>query len=860
MPSTVNGIGTWYYGRKNLQKARGVCDSCHQAGDLETYETRLWFVVIFVPIIPLGKKQILDSCPKCRRHRVIALDEWQKIRDEAIQNSAGQLDEQRDDPEAGLQMLHTLAGFRKTDEATKLARLLKARHPEHADLQYNVGGWLDFAGFKEEAGECFERAFELNAENQDYQRAYGISLAHKGTVDRAHELLAVFEPPSRHYDPGTLLYLAQQCQANGDPQRAVDILRKVLKATPHWGKEKWIRRLVNDCEQAIGAEESILPRRSLRQSKAFWIVAALLFVVLGASAASMLIAANRTLFIVNGSRDAITVGIDGQPVVVGGFSKVRFSLGEGTHTWTLAEPAAIAGEGRFTMSTNFATRFFENPVFVLDPGLVTVVVQEMAFYGEQHVHQEMAHNFHIGEAYIFYPDIDLPLEPFPQAIKVSAGGASRTRVDALLGEPHAAIHFVSDQLPAPASLSFCERHLQLDPSNKNLLDTYSALAMKNDQERRLYDFLKAGAARVPVEVEWHRRLQSVMQKLNRFDELMSHYDKLVEQFPDDSTALYLRGRIEPDLKAAADYFGRAAVQDPTDPWPFYSQAFGMLSLGEFAKAREFCQQAIDLDPTNDDFKQTMFYLRVVLGELDELERELREEIKKGPIVSAFNWRLFRVLAAKGELEDLQTAQNVYALLRKTQLPSDPFEELLYSERFVRYCQGDFEKVLQLSQQVQNGRVRGNLVFQSLLDLDRLEELETASLPDRVTERGYLELFLHLAWLRRGDTTRADDWFEKAMADFKAGDPETKLIATAFADSRKTQTDGQELATRLNRVSLQSEERMLVSLTAAARSTGEARRELIDLAEKVNTDPGFPNHFMKRTIEWVRTGEAASTPP
>jgi tetratricopeptide (TPR) repeat protein len=816
MPSTINGIGTRYYGKKNLEKSRGVCEGCHQAGELETYETRLWFVVIFVPII------------------------------------AETLEEQRDDPEAGLQMLHTLAGFRKSEQATKLARLLKTRHPDHADLQYNVGSWLDFAGEKDEAGECFARAFELDPEKQDYKRAFGIALAQQGKVEQAHELLAVFEPPSRHYDPGTLVFLAQQSQAHGDPQRAVDILRKVLKATPGWAKEKWIRRLVKDCEQKVGAEESMLPRRSLLKSKAFWVVATLLLVLLGTSAASLLIAANRTLYIVNGSKEAMTVEIDGQ-TVVGALSKATVPLGEGTHSWKLTDPKAIAGAGRFTMSTSFASRFSDSPVFVLDPGRVTVVIQEIAFYGAQHVHQKMAHNFHVGEDFIFYPDIDLVLEPFPQTVRVKSGDASRTRVDALLGDPHAAIHFVSHELPASTSLSFCERHLNLSPTDKELLDTYAALTTRNDQEQRLYEFLKAGAGRVPVEVEWHRRLQGAMQKLNLFDELMSDYDTLVERFPKDSTALYLRGRIEPDLQAATDYFVRSTAEDPMNPWPVYSQAFSLLSLGEFTKARDFCQQAIDLAPGYDDFKQTMFHLRLVLGELDELDREHREEIKNAPLVSTSNWRLFRVLAAKGELEDLQTAQNVYALQRKTSYPTDPFDELLYTERFVRYCQKDFEKVLNLSQKVKSHRSRGHLIFQAMLDLDRIEEIDNAALPNRVTERGYLELFLHLAWLQRGDQARAADWYEKAMNDFSNGDPTTKTIVAAFSESKE-----QELAARLSRVSLRAEERMLTSLTAAARSTGETRRELIDLAEKVNTGTGFPRHFMDRTIKWLRKQKSDDT--
>ena len=85
-----------------------------------------------------------------------------------------------------------------------------------------------------------------------------------------------------------------------------------------------------------------------------------------------------------------------------------------------------------------------------------------------------------------------------------------------------------------------------------------------------------------------------------------------------------------------------------------------------------------------------------------------------------------------------------------------------------------------------------------------------------------------------------------MNDFSKGDLETKLLADAFA-----QSDSRELLERLDRISLQSDERLLVALVAAVRSTGETRAALISWAEELNELPQFPQQFVQRTIAFLR---------
>src|SRR3954453_6982068 len=77
MPFTYNGIGPHYYGKKNLQQRPGLCRQCGRTGNLQSYDTKLWFVVVFIPIIQLGRKHIIDSCPSCRRHYAADAHKWE---------------------------------------------------------------------------------------------------------------------------------------------------------------------------------------------------------------------------------------------------------------------------------------------------------------------------------------------------------------------------------------------------------------------------------------------------------------------------------------------------------------------------------------------------------------------------------------------------------------------------------------------------------------------------------------------------------------------------------------------------------------------------------------------------------------
>jgi hypothetical protein len=51
---------------------------------LESYDTTLYFVVFYIPLLPLGRKRILEQCSACQKHRVLSLQKWETTKEQAI--------------------------------------------------------------------------------------------------------------------------------------------------------------------------------------------------------------------------------------------------------------------------------------------------------------------------------------------------------------------------------------------------------------------------------------------------------------------------------------------------------------------------------------------------------------------------------------------------------------------------------------------------------------------------------------------------------------------------------------------------------------------------------------------------------
>ncbi|MEM6366589.1 MAG: hypothetical protein AAF745_19340 [Planctomycetota bacterium] len=263
MPTTINGIGTSYYFKKNKRSYEGTCDSCQRHTTLSDYETGYFFVVLYIPIIPLGKKQILRDCPVCRRHQVMPLKQWEKLREESLDSGMNDLAENMNDPSKAIELLGRMTLFNQMEEAFELASATAKQHDQDFQTQIDVGAWYEQQGKTGSAEACFQRAIELEPDNPISKRILGFNaLEAKNPVEAAKHFQTLRESVTA-YEPSLFFTLANAYQTKEMHAEALEEYQDLLERNPEIGKDKSFRKAVKKSEKALGNPTSILPKKGL---------------------------------------------------------------------------------------------------------------------------------------------------------------------------------------------------------------------------------------------------------------------------------------------------------------------------------------------------------------------------------------------------------------------------------------------------------------------------------------------------------------------------------------------------------------------------------------------------------------------
>ncbi len=261
MPTTINGIGTQYYGKKNPRVYEGYCEACKRNAKLTDYETGYYFVVLFIPVIPLGKKQILGDCSICRRHQVMPLKQWEQLRDESLESGLNELATDMNDPTKAIDLLQRMTVFNQMDEAMELATATAKQHADDFDTQVAIGAWHEQQGHGELADQHFHRAIEIDPQHPTSKRIQAVDAIQRGEPSKAaHHLQSLRESP-QHYDAALFYMLAGAYQTAGDHERALQEFRELLEHHPAFGKDKAFRKAVKASEKHLAVQTSILPKK-----------------------------------------------------------------------------------------------------------------------------------------------------------------------------------------------------------------------------------------------------------------------------------------------------------------------------------------------------------------------------------------------------------------------------------------------------------------------------------------------------------------------------------------------------------------------------------------------------------------------
>jgi tetratricopeptide (TPR) repeat protein len=851
MPTTVNGIGTHYYGRKNRQARSGVCRACGASGSLESYDTRLWFVIVYIPVIPLGRKRIIDQCPVCQRHWAADQDKWEMSKQ---LNVSGAMERYRAEPspEAALDVHGQLLVFHLNEEADRFREGVLEQYADNAVLHAGVGMQMSEMGRFSEAVPLFEKALQLRPDLPEARVGAARDRMAHGKLDEARELLSFLEEPGagQLHDLGPLEQLAGAYQQAGLHTQTLEICEHLLTEFPAAGEVHAFRRFVAVSEKALGRRESMLPKRSFSIRGLFdarsgryagwqrWaavgtIVAVM--VLMGLAITNEYRRRHRTVHVLNESGQTVQVTIDDQaPVQVARTTKLN--LREGPHHVTVSGP--ITDELDIEVRTGYFDRWTEDPVWVINVGGGAALVHHTLYYARNP--RPTDSRYLIGEPFVYFPHVDYVFEAPPQSMQVQSSTKEVIKTHlAHAGEPaYQLFQYAAATSDPELALRFAETRLLADPQDGPLLYSYTQAAESAGRDERAARFLKNGLWRRPISVPWHRAYQNLIDEVERETSLTTDYDVQLKQDPKNARLLYLRGRASAEHAESVEYFQRSRDADPALPWPWFALAYSAASRGDWQESQSLVDKSFELGLEDSTVVPFRHLVRLGAGEAAAMEAEYRRQFATqaagGDVRGLL--ALCEVLAVQGKAEE---ARGILAEW-EARLPAAARsgEAVQTCRQAVSYMLGDFEALAALSSA---GQLPPELRLHVLTATGQpAVAAQDAALAESLKDP-FNALAMCLAFGVSGNQAESQVWNDRACAELDQRDGDCRRVAAILRDSRSPSPR------QLDEIVLSPPQKALVLAAAAFRFPAQ-KAEFAALARRLNVSRMPPYHLVHQATQ------------
>lgn len=836
MPFTFNGFGTRYSGRSNTTAFRGTCEFCGRNAEISSYDTRLWICAVYVPLVPLGRKRVLDMCSRCRRHRVMPLEEYRRLEDEAVREGESAYRVAPADADRALVHLGRLLAFHRNEEAMAHAEELSRRFPDRPAVLLAIAPVYLAAGRDDEADSLLERAHRTDPSDTAVRQTLAWRHLAAGRIDAARAL--VDAPGAGAPEPGLVLALARAQMDAGEPLGALSRLRELLARHPHLGQDREFRRTLAAAEKAAGVAQTSLPRRALPARRIGAVAAGVGVVAAIAIGYPYYARTHRTLHLVSAVPGTITVSIDGRErLELAGPGRERLTLAEGSHSARIE--GRLAETVDFTLATGFWDGLTRKPVFILDPGGLAVVGREEIYYGKPPAGFKPRSRLFAGRSFFTLEKADFMFREFPESLQIdSRGRSTRSRIFDLPGEPVALANWLLRFGETGDAISYLEAWLAVAPDDEVAM-AYASFAAIGGRAARAADTLRPHLATDPINLEWHRAYQEASEGVaEREEALYAEYDRLLAERRADPMAHYLRARIEPDPARAQELYASALRLDPAFEYAARGSAYLALSAGEFERAVAMLHDLVGREGVS---RQAVdLYLDALFAaEHDrELAAILEGERTRPP--AEVDWdrarRLVLLLVHGGRGDEVSAWAD--------ELDGRSQDEATALANFLRahllYSSARFDELRALAQRTDFPPALAPMAaFWAAIERGDLQAINRTF--EKLTEferRGFCELILSLAYAREGASGLSIKWQRSALTHLAGADRGYRVFAELV------ESDTPVTPEALARISVPPRDKATL-LTLLAVRRPEAAELALREADRLNFEPVFPHHFLRR---------------
>ncbi|MCJ8328708.1 MAG: hypothetical protein HRT89_02265 [Lentisphaeria bacterium] len=597
MAGTVNGVGTWYYGKQNLIERYGECTWCQSDTILSSYDTRKYAVLFYVPVIPLTKLHISQQCSVCQQHTLIPLKEWteQKLQMRHEAQTAYQAKPQNS--EEAIRLIETLHIYEYYENYSEDVYEIAESFPLDEKVQLAASRGFYYFHELDEAERCLKRVVQINDCHANREFLAEI-LIHNGKANEAEEYLSHIigdELSDRVY---YICLLAEAFMLENNKGKGREYTDHCLKLHPESKNFPAIQKINSNLKSknpgtfksdriAKGITIHNNPNLSFGAKMAALSSPLIYFIILSIILLSSLyVEHNRKVFFVNGTKQKYEINVSGKTYTLIPNVPLEVRVKEGDievlcETKNLNIPAQT-----FTIKSLPVIRIFDFRDFVVNPDRLAGVRWLKFFYAVGDSAPQSENTDYRGEFFYEFESIDFPFEPYPDTLSLSSETetASRTTLVMIPNTQLEFQHFISSNSKNPKKVAdHLMRYLSFNPDDDTAWWYFNGHVSIEEQ---LAFTSKVWNSTLPYNINFHRYYQNAFRiiKPEKGEELFKRYKKYLAEEPENTDRIYLAGRAAISVKLKLELWSKAVEMKECTPYIFRALILHKMNEGLFTES------------------------------------------------------------------------------------------------------------------------------------------------------------------------------------------------------------------------------------------------------------------------------------
>jgi tetratricopeptide (TPR) repeat protein len=815
----------------------------------------MYFVVLLIPLFPLGKKRVLNECPVCKKHHRLSLSKWEQEKGKAVPEAVSNYERRSNEEQAALEALAVVASYQDKAAFLKLVSEIVERHGHNAGLLKLVGGMYSDLGYLEEADEVLCRSLEVQADREVYEML-AVVLMRGLEPDEAARYLQHIIDEKISEKTGYLILLAEAYQAVGEHAKALEVLDRAAEIRGALSTDKRYKKLLKLSQRNLHrgkriTQKHLQPARQLERERdwmgglagAVWpVVVAILLAAY--TIVSHRTAASQAVYFVSGLSKPYKITVNGASYTLRPANAVRIETGEGPVFVEVVEGGPNIPGQTYEVRTSFWLRPFLNKTFVINPDGVAAILWEKVYYAvEGRDRPDGESELYVGKSFYVFDRLDYVFRPFPESVKLDGEGTKLAKKRVCLAAEYgltvdAILPVLGDEQGGKAAVDFLKKHVLYEPESP----VYLQLLFEMVEHEEFIKTVRVGLAVRPVRIDWHRYYQEAVEKAEPEYDLAGEYRTYLQADPENAALQYLMGRSLRRPEEAATFYHKSVSGEAPCPYGFVGLAFQKMTVGRFDEALELAGKAIALGPENSIFYQQYRSALEATGRYDELIEEYRKEQSKAPTDLAWIAAEIDIWLAKDQRGKAEERFNEWA--QEAGLTNSPglLEEIKEAIGVrIAYLSGDLAEYEQLMSGSSDPgqRIAVDLSLGRTADEKVVEQLQS--------EDPYLYGALYLAEQRRGRAQRADEFLAKAVGLLREQGWEETVMADCLAGHK------QAVVPELCSLPLEPRSKAIL-LTAMGVKYPEHKERYFELARRLNYNRGFPHLLLKSVLGETASGD------